>query len=127
MSQPQSYTEDISGERTALLRIFIDKFQKHGFTAAYIALVQKAHDDGLAGATVLEGIEGFGQNGKLLHDRKWSLSNNREVVIEIVDTAQKIAGFIEAAESWLTNAVITVQPIEIVKPEKQKPMIGTQN
>ena len=101
--------------QTTLLRIFLDKFQKHHFTSTYIAIVQAARKQGLAGATVLECIEGFGQNGKLLRDREWPLSSDTEMIIEIIDDREKLRDFLDLIEPWLEEAVITLQPVKALR------------
>ncbi|HOJ60479.1 MAG TPA: DUF190 domain-containing protein [bacterium] len=92
-----------------LLRIFINVFQKWHHYPAYEAIVQMAHKAHMAGATVLEGLEGFGQNGVILKEKAWRIANDREVIVEIVDTKEKIDSFLTLIEPMLQDAIVTLE------------------
>ena len=76
-----------------LLRIFIDEGDKHHGRPLYEVIVQEAKDQGLAGATVLRGLEGFGAHSRLHTAKILRLSSELPIVIEIVDTEEKIESF----------------------------------
>jgi len=103
----------LEGENV-LLRIFVDTFLKWHWRPVYEVLVERARREGLAGATVVAGIEGFGQAGELLKDRPWSLKNDREVIVEIVDTEEAIAKFLEEVEPMLKDAIVTTERAHVV-------------
>jgi len=73
-----------------LLRIFIGESDRFGGKPLFQALVEEARAEGLAGATVLRGIEGFGASSHLHTSRILRLSEDLPVIIEIVDTAENI-------------------------------------
>ncbi len=98
----------LEGENV-LLRIFIDTAQKWHHRPVYEVIVERAQSAHLAGATVLEAVEGFGQKGEVLAERRWHLSNPREVTVEVVDAADKIDGFLAAIEPMLQDAVVTLE------------------
>lgn len=105
----------LQGENV-LLRIFLDTRQRWRHEPAYEAIVEEARRQGLAGATVLEGIEGFGQAGRLFKESPWRLGEGREVVVEIVDAHDKIERFVEAAGPMLEGAVVTLERAAVVVP-----------
>ena len=103
----------LEGENV-LLRIFLDTYKKWRHVPAYEAIVEKARHEHMAGATVLECLEGFGQNGQMLRDNPWRLSNNREVVVEIVDKEEKIKKFLDLIEPMLGGAIATLERAHVV-------------
>jgi PII-like signaling protein len=104
----------LEGEKT-LLRVFLDKFQKLHHRPLYEAIVEMARTEHFAGATVLEGIEGFGQSGRILRDSGWNLSNNREVIIEIVDERAKLEDFISRLEPNLSDVIVTFERAHVIR------------
>ena len=106
-------TQHMDGENV-LLRIFIDKFQRWHLDATYSQIVQKARKRGLAGATVLEGVEGFGQSGKLMRERPW-LPSNEEVIVEIIDEDSKVRAFLEEIEPMLKDALVTLERARVAR------------
>ncbi|MBI5444444.1 MAG: DUF190 domain-containing protein [Deltaproteobacteria bacterium] len=103
----------LEGE-SVLLRVFLDTFQKWHHRPVYEALVERARSERLAGATVLSGVEGFGQRGELLRDSAWRLVNAREVVVELVDAPEKIEAFLASVEPMLRDAVVTLERAQVV-------------
>lgn len=97
-----------------LLRVFLDTFQKWHHQPVYQLLVERACAERLAGATVLEGLEGFGQRGEILRESAWSLGNDREVVVEIVDAPERIRSFLASVEPMLGDAVVTLERAHVV-------------
>lgn len=103
-----------------LLRIFIGESDKYHHQALYEAIVQSAKEKGLAGSTVVRGIEGFGADSRVIHTAKiLRLSEDLPVVIEIVDTEEKIRNFLpivdEMIESSGCGAMITLEKAEIIR------------
>jgi len=111
----------LEGENV-LLRIFIDTFQKWHHRPAYEVIVERARAKHLAGATVLAALEGFGQNGRMLKESLWRLSNDREVIVEVVDTSEKIDGFLTEIEPMLQNVVVTLERAHVAfyRSEKER-------
>jgi len=87
-----------------LLRIFIGESDRLGHKALYEALVLKARESGMAGATVLRGIESFGANSRVHTAKILRLSEDLPLVVEIVDTAEKIDAFITVAGELMEQA-----------------------
>jgi PII-like signaling protein len=93
----------------AVLRIFLDTFQKWHHRPVYEVVVERARDSRLAGATVLAALEGFGQAGRLHVNKPWRLGSDREVVVEVVDSPQRIEAFLTEIEPVLGDAVVTLK------------------
>jgi len=69
----------------------------------------------MAGATVLEGIEGFGLRGMLLREAgPWRLANNMEVVVEMVDETDRIEEFLASVEPMLSDAMVTLAKARVL-------------
>ena len=83
-------------EEGSLLRIFIGESDRHAGKPLYEWLVLQAREQGLAGATVLRGIMGFGANTRVIQTFKIErLSEDLPIVVEIVDTKEKLEAFLE--------------------------------
>ena len=96
-----------------LLRIFVSETDRHGGMPLYEWIVAKAHEGGLAGATVLRGLEGFGAHSEMHKARILRISQELPVVVEIVDTADKIEGFIPLLDDAMKEGLITVENVQI--------------
>jgi PII-like signaling protein len=96
-----------------LLRIFIgenDRFEK---IPLFEWIVRKAREEGLAGATVLRGLEGYGARS-LLHTTKiLRLSSDLPIVIEIVDAADKIEAFLPLIDEAIDEGLATIEDVEV--------------
>lgn len=88
-----------------LLRIFIGEIDQVDRKPLYEALVLKAREMGLAGATVLRGIESFGAGSRVVHTAKiLRLSEDLPIIVELVDTAERIDQFVQVAGDLLERA-----------------------
>ena len=97
------------------LRIYIgDSDQWHGH-ALYTAIVQRAHDMGLAGATVLHGVEGYGATTRIHTARILRLAEDLPVVIDIIDKPERIDNFLPVLNEMVTEGLVTVHDVEIVR------------
>lgn len=102
-------------EQAVLLRIFIGESDEHQGRPLHEAIVLKARELGLAGATVLRGPMGFGRSS-LLHTAKiLRLSEDLPIVIEMVDTEQRIEGLIAATEQMLGSSLVTIEKVSVVR------------
>jgi PII-like signaling protein len=80
----------------------------------YTEIVPRAHAAGLAGATVLRGIEGFGKSNHIHTTRILSLSEDLPVVVVIVDVEERVRPFLADLEELVTEGLVTVEPVEVV-------------
>jgi PII-like signaling protein len=102
----------LNGE-SRLVRIYIGESDQWHHKPLYQELVQAARRQGLAGATVLRGIEGFGASSRIHTSRILSLSEDLPLVIELVDTTDKVEAFLTAVDHMLTEGLVTTERIEV--------------
>lgn len=98
-----------------LVRIFIGESDRFEGQPLYEALVRRAREMGLAGATVLRGIEGFGASSVLHTARILRLSEDLPIVVELVDAPDKIDAFLETVDGMIREGLVTVERVEIRK------------
>lgn len=96
-----------------LLRIFIGESDKHEGQPLYEWLVRKAKSEGLAGCTVLRGMEGFGAHTRIHTAKILDLSADLPIVIEIVDTLAKIEAFMTIVDSVVHEGLATLERVQI--------------
>lgn len=96
-----------------LLRIFIGESDKHEGLALFEWIVRKAREQGLAGATVLRGLEGFGARSRLHTAKILRLSSDLPIVVEIVDTEEKIESFLPLIDGAVREGLATVEKVEV--------------
>lgn len=97
-----------------LLRIFVGESDTWHGKPLYEAIVERARADGLAGATVLRGIEGFGADSRLHTSRILRLSEDLPVVIEIVDTEENVDRILPALDEMVGEGMITVERVHVI-------------
>jgi PII-like signaling protein len=103
-----------------LLRIFIGESDQFGDRPLYEAIVLKAREMHLAGATVLRGPMGFGQSS-LLHTAKiLRLSVDLPLIIEIVDSEEKINTLLPALEDMIGSGLVTLEKVQVLQYGKSK-------
>lgn len=101
-----------SGER---LTIFIGESDQYGHKPLYAEIVERAHDSGLAGATVMRGFEGFGASSRIHTARILRMTEDLPVVVIIVDRAEKIDAFLPTLDELITEGLVVREDVEIVK------------
>ena len=95
-----------------LLRIFIGEDDKCGHAPLYEAIVLKAREMHLAGATVLRGPMGFGHSSRLHTAKILRLSEDLPMVIEIVDAEDKVNAFVAVLEGMMTSGLVTLEKVQ---------------
>ncbi len=103
-----------------LLRIFLGESDKVDHKPLYEVIIQESRKRGLAGATVLRGIEGFGANSRVIHTAKiLRLSEDLPIVVELVDTEENIRQFLprvdELFEQSGSGGMVTIEKAEIIR------------
>ncbi|OGW29459.1 MAG: hypothetical protein A2X59_05670 [Nitrospirae bacterium GWC2_42_7] len=96
-------------EEGSLLRIFIGESDRHDGKLLYEWIVIKAREEGLAGATVLRGIMGFGAHSRLHTFKIERLSEDLPIIIEIVDTKEKLEHFLSIIDSEIKEGLATIE------------------
>ena len=96
------------------LRIFIGEAQRGQDKPLYRAIVELAQQQGIAGATVFRGIEGFGPAHRLSTDRLPDIADNLPVIVDIVESEERIEILLPLLDRLIKWGMITVTPVEIV-------------
>jgi PII-like signaling protein len=102
-------------KQALLLRIFIGENDKLGSSALCEAIVLKAREQHLAGATVLRGPMGFGASSRLHTTKILRLSEDLPLVIEIVDSENKINGFLPTLDEMMSSGLITLEKVQVLQ------------
>lgn len=97
-----------------LLRIFIGESDHWQGKPLHLAIVEKAREQGLAGATVLRGMEGFGARSVIHTSRLLDLSTDLPIVIEIVDKEDRVLEFLETAKEMVQDGLATLEKVRVV-------------
>jgi uncharacterized protein len=104
----------LEGDLT-LMRIFIGESDRSGKRPLYEVLLELFMQRGLAGATVLRGAAGFGAGSKLHTDRLLRLSSDLPVVVEVVDSQEKIDALLPELDQLLTGGMITLEKAHVIR------------
>ena len=94
-----------------LLRIYVNESDRWEGRAVYEAIVRAAREQGLAGATALRAIEGFGAGGRVHSVKVLHLSEDVPIVVEIIDTPDRIAAFVPTLDKIVAEGIVTLEKI----------------
>ena len=97
-----------------LLRIFIGESDKFHGRPLYEMIVEEARTRGLAGATVLRGVLGFGASSRVHTAKLLHLSEDLPMVVEIVDAPEQIAAFLPELDAMITEGLVTLEKVNVV-------------
>jgi hypothetical protein len=102
------------GEKV-LMRIFVGETKRHGTRPLYEALVELFRQEGFAGATVLKGVAGFGAH-RVYHTQKLiDLSADLPMVIEVVESREKIDAVMPRVDAMMASGMITLEPVTVIR------------
>lgn len=102
-------------KQAVLLRIFIGEDDQFGGSPLHQAIVMKAREMHLAGATVLRGPMGFGASSRLHTTKILRLSEDLPLVIEIVDAEDKINGFLPLLDGMMSSGLVTLEKVQVLQ------------
>ncbi len=102
------------GEKV-LMRIYTGELKKHGHKPLYEALVDLFRQEGFAGATVLRGISGFGSHHVHHTHKLLELSTDLPIVIEVVETQEKIDGILPKVDEMIESGLITLEKVNVIR------------
>jgi PII-like signaling protein len=97
-----------------LLRAYIGESDRWHGKPLHEAIVEKARELGLAGATVLRGLEGFGASSRIHTARILRLSEDLPLVVEIVDRAERIETLLPHLDDMVTEGLVTIENIQVI-------------
>jgi len=102
-------------EESILLRIFIGEMDRFHHTPLYEAIVLAVRERHLAGATVLRGPLGFGASSRLHTAKILRLSEDLPIVIEVVDSEEKINAFLPVLEEMMSSGLVTLERVRVIQ------------
>lgn len=102
-------------ENGQLLRIFIGESDQWHGQPLYEAIVLKAREAGLAGATMLRGLMGYGANSRIHTAKLLRLSEDLPVIVEIVDSEEKITNFLPMIDGMVQEGLVTLEDIKVIQ------------
>jgi len=102
-------------EKSILLRIFIGESDKYNGKPLYEQIVFKARELNLAGATVIRGILGFGADSRIHSAKLLELSIDLPIIIEIVDTQEKIDTLLPFIDETVKEGLVTLEEVKVIK------------
>lgn len=98
-----------------LLRIFVGESDKHGHHTLYEAIVLKAREMDLAGATVTRGVMGFGKHS-IIHTAKiLRLSEDLPMIVEIADSLENIERFLPTLDAMIKDGLVTLEKVRVIQ------------
>jgi PII-like signaling protein len=107
-------------KQAVLLRIFTGENEKYNDRPLYEAVVMKAREMQLAGATVLRGPMGFGKSSLIHTDKILRLSMDLPLVIEIVDSEEKINAFLPVLDEMMESGLVTLEKLQVLQYGSEK-------
>jgi PII-like signaling protein len=95
--------------------IFVGESDQWHHKPLYTEIVRRAHQAGLAGASVLRGVEGYGASSRIHTARLLSLSEDLPVVVVIVDTDERVRAFLAQLDELVTEGLVIIDPVEVIR------------
>ena len=97
------------------LTVFVGEDDQWHHKPLYTEIVHRAHRDGLAGASVMRGIEGYGASSRIHTSRLLSLSEDLPVAIIIVDAEERIRAFLPQLDELVSEGLVIIDPVEVIR------------
>lgn len=102
-------------EEAQLLRIFIGESDKWKGQPLYEAIILKAREMGIAGATMLRGLMGYGANSRIHTAKILRLSEDLPIIVEIVDATEKISALLPIIQEMVGDGLITIENVHVLQ------------
>lgn len=103
------------------LMVFLTEDDRSSRRPLYQALLDRAREDGLAGATVWRGVEGFGPSGRLRTTRFPDMATGLPLAVEVIDVAERIDAFVSGVKELAPGALVTREPVQMARRELETP------
>lgn len=113
----------LRGAATRLTVMVGESDQTH-HRPVYTEIVHRAHQAGLAGASVFRGVEGFGRSNHIHTARLLSLSEDLPVAVVIVDSDEKVRAFLPTLDELEIEGLVTLEPVEVLRYAGREPEAG---
>jgi hypothetical protein len=97
------------------LSIYIGESDRHGHAPLHAEIVRRARDAGLAGATVIRGVEGFGASSVIHTSRLLTMSEDLPMVVIVIDTPDRIDGFLPLLDELITEGLVVRENVDVIK------------
>ena len=97
------------------LTVFVGEDDHWHHRPLYHEIVHRAHTAGLAGASVLRGIEGYGASSRIHTTRLLSLSEDLPIAVVIVDTEERVRGFLPQLDELVGEGLVIIDPVEVIR------------
>lgn len=104
-----------------VLRVIFGEDERHGHVPLYEAILLKARERHLAGATVLRGQAGFGASSRIHTTKILRLSQDLPVIVEIVDAEDKIQAFLPELDAMIGSGLVTLEKVQVLRYGAAKP------
>lgn len=98
-----------------LLRVYLGEKERYGHSPLYEAIVMKAREFGMAGATVLRGPIGYGRSSRIHSAKILDLSEDLPMVVEIVDSAERMEGFLDVLRPLMGGGLVTLEKVQVLQ------------
>ncbi len=108
-------------QNAMLLRIFLGQDDRHNRQPLYEAIVMKAREQHLAGATVLRGPMGYGHSSRIHTAKVLRLSEDLPIIVEIVDSEEKITAFLAVLDGMMGSGLVTLEKVQVLQYGPKKP------
>jgi len=97
------------------LTVFVGESDRWHHHPLYTEIVHRAHAAGLAGASVLRGIEGYGASSRIHTARLLSLSEDLPIVVVIVDVEERVRAFLPQLDELVAEGLVMIDPVEVIR------------
>jgi len=103
-----------------ILRIYIDNDDKYENKPLWEAILKKAKENGISGATVFKGVAGMGAHFSISSFSVWSISQKLPIIIEIIDKEDKIMNFLKTIEFMIQEGLVTLGDVDVISYKHPK-------
>jgi PII-like signaling protein len=123
-ARPDRYQPVPLGGPAQRLTIFVDETDRVHHKNVCTEIVHRAHQSGMAGASVFRGVEGYGASNHVHTTRFLSLSDDLPVMVVIVDSPERIERFLGEIDDLLTDGLVVIEDVQVMHYQGRRPPAG---